>query len=368
MKVLPEDNIVGRSRIDRALLVSADWQAAKEGFDTAAAGRIVDALWSGRKTQQLKALLPTPETTLLLTQPSTSKTNVIPVCFAERLAREIGAPYLVGDAYFKSLHGRQAKHMSRSERIFNRRRYAPFDANEFKERIGARQIVIVEDILTTGGSVAEFASCLDGLGLKIKSVAGLMGDRRLNVDEKTRQRLQQALAAKQLPAGDLASILTRTEAGALIMIANNVRTEHAREKLARNIQGLLDRGTAKDLGRDPQPGRHPGAGGDDRGPERTAQRVRPGAVRGAENRPEVTGFYEITAVYKEGERMREVVTEVCVCPGLDREQLKAVLRQEAYRFVRDHPGIAYPENARVLIRPVVKQVAFAKPIEKGRGL
>lgn len=364
--VFPEDNIVGKSRIDRQLLGSADWQAAKESFDMHAAGRIVDALWSDQKTAQLKALLPAPENTLLVTQPSTSKTNMIPIRFAQRLSQEIGVPYLVGDSYFKSLHGRQAKHMSRSRRIFDRRQYAPFNANGFQRQVEGKEVVIVEDILTTGGSVAEFAKCLDGLGVKIKSVAGLMGDCRLNVDEKTRQRLRRALADKQLPAGDLADILTRTEAGALIMIANNVRTEHAREKLARNIQGLLDRGTAKDLGRDPQPGRNPGAPGGDRSHERASQGVRPGAVRGAGERQKIAGFYEITAVYKEGSRMREFSTEVCVTPGLERGQLKAVLRQEAYRFVHDNPRIAYPENARVLIRPVARHIE--RSLEKGRGL
>jgi len=365
MRIFPEDNVVGRSKILRDVMGSPDWQAAKENFDMPAAERIVDLLWSDKKTRQLKDLVSAPENTVFISQPSTSKTNVIPVCFAERLSREIGAPHLVGDAHFRSLHGQQAKHMTRRERIFNRRSYEPFDPDGFKGIVGDRQIVIVEDLLTTGGSVAEFARCLDGLGVKVCSVAGLMGDRRLNIDHKTRLRLQQALDDKDIPAGDIFGILTRTEAGSLIMMLNSARTEHAREKLAGDIQGLQHGRAFKGLGRDQKAGGYPGAEGDDRGHEGSFEGIPPGAVLGGGQR-EVAGFFKIEVACDESGRIRKFTTEVFVRPGLDRDQVKAVLRKEAERFVGENARIMRPENVKVVIRPAEKRLE--RRIERGRGL
>jgi len=365
MNTFPEENIVGRAKIHRDVMASSDWQAAKESFDMAAAGRIVDLLWSDKKSGQLKTLVADPENTVLISQPSTSKTNVIPVCFAERLSREIGAPHLVGDVYFKSLHGKQAKHMTRVQRIFNRRRYEPFDPEGFKERIGDKQVVIVEDLLTTGGSVAEFARCLEGVGAKVRSVAGLMGDRRLNIDHKTRLRLQRALDDKGIPAGRVFDVLTRTEAGSLIMMLNSVRSEHAREKLAGDIQGLQDGRSFKGLGRDPEPRRYPGTGRDDRNHERAPEGIPTGAVyRGGPARE--VAFFKIAVTCDEGGCVRKLTTEVFVRPGLDREEVKSVLRKEAERFVGENVRTVSKEKVKVVIRPAERRVA--RRIEKGRGL
>jgi hypothetical protein len=347
-------------------MASADWHAGKEDFDMQAAERVIDRLWSDKKTAQLKNLVSEPENTVFISQPSTSETNVIPICFAERLAREFGATYLVGDDHFTALHSQQAKHMTRVQRIFNRREYEPLDAEGFKECIGNKKAVIVEDILTTGGSVAEFARCLGDLGVSVRSVAGLMGDRRLNIDQKTRLRLQRALDEKGIPAGDLYGMLTRTEAGSLIMILNNVRTEHARKKLARNIQGLQDSRTFKGLGRDPETRGYPSAEGNDRGHESASQGVPAGAVLSGGQPREVAGFFKIGVTCDEGGCMRELTTEVFVRPGLDRDQVKAALRKEAERFVGENARDLRTENIKVVIRPAGKRIE--PRIEKGRGL
>ena len=201
--------------------------------------------------------------------------------------------------------------------------------------------------------------------MKVCSVAGLMGDRRLNIDYKTRLRLQQALEDKGIPAGDICEILTRTEAGSLIMMLNSVRTEHAREKLAGDIQGLQDSRAFKGLGRDQTAGGYPGAEGDDRGHERAFKRVPPGAVLGGGQR-EVAGFFKIEVACDESGRIRKFITEVFVRPGLDRDQVKAALRKEAERFVGEHVWPMRPENLKVVIRPAEKRLE--PRIEKGRGL
>ena len=105
------------------------------------------------------------------------------------------------------------------------------------------------------------------------SVVALMGDRRLNMDKITQTRLQNSLDKNQLPfsAGDLAKVLTRTEAGYLIMNLNQIRSENGKRKFAERIQGLYDQGFVKGLGRDPNTGRNKGPQGNDRGHERAVK-------------------------------------------------------------------------------------------------
>ncbi len=70
-----------------------------------------------------------------------------------------------------------------------------------------------------------------------------------HIDHKTYERLQEAL------------------------------TENTREKLTARIQGLLDRGAAKDFGGDQEPGRHEGSKRKNSGHERIAERVPSGPLR-----------------------------------------------------------------------------------------
>ena len=53
--ILPKDNITGKESIDRDLLESADWAAAKSQADVGAAERIIARLWNPKKTDALKS-------------------------------------------------------------------------------------------------------------------------------------------------------------------------------------------------------------------------------------------------------------------------------------------------------------------------
>ena len=91
--ILPKDNITGKESIDRDLLESSDWAAAKGQADASAAERIIARLWSPKKTEALKALVGSATNIVLVSQPSTSGLNVLALIFAKHLAQEIGAEY-----------------------------------------------------------------------------------------------------------------------------------------------------------------------------------------------------------------------------------------------------------------------------------
>ena len=86
-RVFPDKNVVGKSKLNRSLLETGDWLAAKEGADFAAAKRVVNDLWDDKKTEQLKTYFKKPQNTVFISIPSTSRENVIPICLAKKLGK-----------------------------------------------------------------------------------------------------------------------------------------------------------------------------------------------------------------------------------------------------------------------------------------
>jgi adenine/guanine phosphoribosyltransferase-like PRPP-binding protein len=289
--VYPEDNIVGRVKIDREVLESEIWKRAKEKADFIAAKEIVDRYWNDKKIEQLKKIVD-PKRTIAITQPSTSGYNVLPIALAMKIKKETGVPYLIGDEYFESLHTQQAKHMTRTGRIFNRRVYEVIDRYSLLKAIKKTNVIVIEDLLTSGGSAASFCRALKVNKCNVKSVVALMGDRRLNIDLKTTQKLQQVFDEKRLPysASDLSQILTRTETGYLIMMAKNVRTDNGKEKIAGKIQRLYDQGFVENLGRNQKSRGHECAKRNDIGDAGIAERISPWDVSGHRRERDLTAI------------------------------------------------------------------------------
>lgn len=281
---LPENdkNIVGKAKQDKEVMASGDWQAAKERADFQAAVRVVDQAWNLKKTDQLRRVLDDPKNIILVTQPSTSKQNMIPVALAKRLSVELKTIYIDGDDYFNTRHRQQSKHIPQYRRAFEKRIFVSNNIEELKEKIGSKNVVIIEDVLTTGGSVADFAHHLHNEGIKTESITGLMGEKRLKIDEKTFEKLDQALKGNTIAvnSSELAQHITRAEAGGLIMMINSARSENARKKLTGNLQGLLDKRVVKDLGGNQVTTGYELPGGADRNHESVSERIQAWEIRG----------------------------------------------------------------------------------------
>ncbi|SPD74289.1 hypothetical protein PITCH_A2220002 [uncultured Desulfobacterium sp.] len=207
-------------------------------------------------------LVPDPTRTVFISTPTTSRQNVIPIRLAQKLAMTCNSRSIFSDLYFDSGHNRQSKHIARVDRPFHRRLYRNISPEFIRKEIQNRNIIVVDDVITTGGSVASFCKELSNNGYAVKSVVALMGDARLNIDPKTQERLHDALkkAATSLDSASISSRLTRSEAGGLIMLINAARSENAKQKLTTNLQRLLDQEPFRDLGRDQTTGRNKGIG------------------------------------------------------------------------------------------------------------
>jgi hypothetical protein len=276
--LLPQDNVVGKVQ-DKKVFNSPDWLAAKTTCDGAAASRVIDKLWTPSKTTALEAKIPSRSRGLaIISQPSTTGQNVLAFNLAKRVAKELHADCYLGDDFYDALHTTQSKHIARLQRPFNPREYVAVDPHLVTQMLGGKTVIVAEDILTTGSSVKHFLRALQKDGIKVSAVAALLGDRRLSVDEKTKEALIGALheGGIDLPlekSQQLALSLTRTEARGIALLARNVRSENGREKLTRKLQGVLDQGIAPDLGGVADQRRNQGAQGKDPGYKGTPEGI-----------------------------------------------------------------------------------------------
>jgi orotate phosphoribosyltransferase len=233
----PDQNIVGKASSSRIMKTEA-WADAKENGNYKAANQIIEQLWNDKKTEQLKKIFPDPENVMFISQPSTSGDNVLTAQFAKKLSANFKTDFIVGDDHTISTHLEQSKKISFTKRAFHPREYEIVEVKALKEAIGNKDVCLVEDVITSGGSVASFTKTLDREGIEVKSIAALTGEKRLNIDEKTHDRLEQALKAKNININlqELTNSLTRMEAGGIIMTANSAKSENAIEKLETDLK------------------------------------------------------------------------------------------------------------------------------------
>lgn len=159
------------------LLVDPLFLKAKKG-DRQAAFDLIHKIWTPEKTEQVR-LMTKDHPTFFISVPGTSRQNQIPPVYAEFLAELTDQSFLVSDEYIASLHSTMMKSVKNGDRLMRPRMYEPLRKDFFKrlkEAIGDKQVVLVEDILTTGASVNCFRRFLEKNGIAVKCVFGLKGD------------------------------------------------------------------------------------------------------------------------------------------------------------------------------------------------
>jgi len=329
----PANNIVAKSKIDKDLIKSADWQASKLS-DMSAGQRIIELIWSEKKTGAVRNIVDDPDNTVFVAMPSSTGKNTLPICLAARLAQETGATYEIGNHHFFSLHHKEIKQLSRIKRIFFERQYEMVDGKAFFEKFAGKQVIVIEDIFTTGGSVKYFLNALAEKGVKATAVVALMGDRRLNIDDKYLERLCASFekAGINCDATKIAKTVTRTEAGYIMMAANGARSENAKKRLTENLQRLLDRGTHKDLERYRYATGHERTERGHKDHEGVSERIQSWAFRGASRVGASAETYEIKVRLETGSR-RTYTKDVQIRAGLNKESRRRHLTIAAKQYV-----------------------------------
>ena len=261
---------VGIVAIKKDVVTSSDFFAGKGG-DPVAADKVVRHIWSDKKTEQLQEHLDTES--VFLTMPSTTRTNIIPVQLAKYLSQETGRPWLNGDNIFNAEHNAASKNIPRDERIFNPRLFSPIDKRN-TDKLKNKKVVIVDDIITSGSSIRNLAEFLRSQEINVTHAIGLMGDRRLEIDQKTENKLKELLKQKGIEIDyDTIHHITRMEAGGLIRLINNARNDNAIQKITRNLQRVQRHGIIKNTERTPRADWDQGAKGENQGNVGTRERI-----------------------------------------------------------------------------------------------
>jgi hypothetical protein len=239
---------LGYSGLRDEIRSSSDFRPAKLG-DRAAADRLVKKAWRPIRTTRLSEEL--KPNSVLLTQPSSSRLNTIPIALANHLADSLpgrlSVEVVISDSFISADHTRASKEIPRNQRVFEKREFSLL-GTELPLELFGKNIVLVDDTVTSGGSVRWFSEFLADHGLKVDKVIGLMGESRLTLDQKTEDRFSQILAEKKIPV-DIEKLnhLTRTEVGSIIRLLNNTRSIDGIKKITERIQGLQRSGNAQGL-------------------------------------------------------------------------------------------------------------------------
>ena len=342
---------VGVVTIKKEIITGTDFLAGKGG-DPAAADNVVRQIWTDKKTEQLRERLTAD--TVFLTMPSSSRMNVIPIQFAKYLAYKTGTPWLKGDELFNAEHNVASKNISKDTRIFNERLFTVTDKNN-TDGLQNKKIIIVDDIITSGSSIRNFSEFLRKNDLNISHVVGLMGDRRLEIDQKTEDKLKELLKQKNIDI-DFKSIsyITRTEAGGLIRLINKARSDNAIRKITNDLQRIQRFGVVADIERAPGVNRYQRPKGKDQGNVGTGQRLQTySSTSGVE--------WQIEFI-RDGETVKS--EKVVLAADLSKKDQQQQLSNVARRFVlKNNLGIVQTKFSEL-----GKIVSIKRDKEQNKGL
>lgn len=113
--------------------------------------------------------------TLLITVPSGSGENTMPILFGKELATETGAT-LLPEGFISKLHKGEAKlNLPLEARVHDPIRYEILNSAQLKTIASAyRKVVIVDDLLNSGESSIRLRNTLEQSGIKVHAFANLV--------------------------------------------------------------------------------------------------------------------------------------------------------------------------------------------------
>lgn len=170
------------------LLVTDDFLKGKQN-DAAAAKRLIDMLCSKDFFERALARFDTSKPLIFLTIPSTSHQNQVPIALAQsfvKYAAEKGlrAHYVVADEYINTLHAMMMKsikshlHRAFAVRVFEESQ--PGFLTAFQKLSQNAQVILTDDVLTTGASLNTFKRFLDKNDIQSVGVVGLKGTQSIS--------------------------------------------------------------------------------------------------------------------------------------------------------------------------------------------
>jgi len=104
--------------------------------------------------------------------PSTTGRNLFPDALALALQKAFGGEAFIGD-HARPVHGKQSKTLDGLQKIVQFREYTIIDPGLSAERLAGKNVVLVDDVATTGASIDGMRQALYERGIKVNAVATL---------------------------------------------------------------------------------------------------------------------------------------------------------------------------------------------------
>jgi hypothetical protein len=218
-----------------------DFEGGKKG-DMAAARRFIGTQVNENDIIRLRRYLDprVDNNTVFVTQPSTTGRNVIPLALAEKVAKIYDAPVIPGNQIAISARTEPAKNVNKEDRPFEQKHYA-LDPNADKILAG-RNIVLVDDVLSQAGSIANMERVLQTMGHNVAGLVGLIGDPRIYptpTDGIVADFKREIMDRTAEPDFDFINLLTRMEDYYILTHSQGLKNETAKRQYAERILGLL---------------------------------------------------------------------------------------------------------------------------------
>ncbi|MDR1855905.1 MAG: phosphoribosyltransferase [Desulfovibrio sp.] len=222
------------------IVKQTDWDAAKSR-DRNAAERIVNAIRTDEKTAQVGKMLDLSHKMVFITVPSTTRLNKVPNALGVKLARHFSGAFIDGAEVIRPKSTIAMKSVSKEERPFSFRHYSIVNMGKFNS-LNGKDIIVVEDIFSTGSSAYQFIQTIRSYGINVRTVVGLMGNPRLDPPPQLVSKLQKMLKNVDIPikAKELAGVLAAGEIEVIIDYINNTEERNGKDTLAGKLQWLLN--------------------------------------------------------------------------------------------------------------------------------
>jgi len=129
---------------------------------------------------------------IYVTVPSTTGRNFFPDFLAKELQTHFG-----GELFYRNhaiaLHVEQSKSLKGLDRFSHQRQYSIIDARLNKEHCSGKNVVLVEDIITTGSSIDSMRQALYAKGIKVNSVVSLCQIEKRLASQRDFERITEKL-------------------------------------------------------------------------------------------------------------------------------------------------------------------------------
>lgn len=242
-----------RSVYSNGQYLDKDFEAGKKGDLEAATRFAEDNIDKARTKRYIKRVA--DDNTVLVSMPSTTGKNLHAIALANLVSdvskqgkKLPNVPVINGADIAVPARTEEAKTVDRAERPFKQEPYIPKEA--MGKLLAGKNIILTEDIISQGGSVANMQRVLEALGYEVRGVVSSMGinilypARNTSLHDKFKEEILDLVDAGDI---NLHKLLTREEENIILNSIREISSKEGKVDYAEKVAALLRSRTAESI-------------------------------------------------------------------------------------------------------------------------